>query len=83
MQFYPSTALALLVAATSAVGDVYNPIGQPCSPQGAEGCANDVPSLNGGNAFVYECGPADKFVYVAGCACSTCCTATTNGAYCT
>ncbi|TFY58931.1 hypothetical protein EVJ58_g6100 [Rhodofomes roseus] len=84
MQFSASTVLAFLFAASSVAGQVYNPIGQPCGPpQGGEGCANDVPSLNGGNAFIYECGPTNTFVYLAGCACSTCCEATVDGAYCT
>ncbi|KAH9932366.1 uncharacterized protein B0H18DRAFT_832178, partial [Fomitopsis serialis] len=75
--------LAILAAASSVAGQVYNPIGQPCSPQGAEGCANNVPTLNDYNAFIYECGPTNTFVYVAGCACNTCCEATADGAYCT
>lgn len=49
---------------------------------GGEGCSVDA-SLNGGNAFIYECSGADVFVYLAGCACPTCCEATTSGAFCT
>ncbi|KAJ8591987.1 hypothetical protein M405DRAFT_734068 [Rhizopogon salebrosus TDB-379] len=60
----------------------YNPIGQSCDTPGGEGCAQDA-SLNGGNAFIYECSGADKFVYLAGCGCPTCCEATTSGAFCT
>ena len=79
----------------------YNPIGEPCTPQGelfhtptslcamlicfsagGEGCSAD-PSLNGGNAFIYECGPTNTFVYLAGCRCPTCCEVTDSGAFCT
>jgi hypothetical protein len=49
---------------------------------GGEGCSQDS-SLNGGNAFIYECSGANEFVYVAGCRCPTCCEATTSGAFCT
>ncbi|KAI0804546.1 hypothetical protein BC629DRAFT_1283383 [Irpex lacteus] len=74
----------LLTAFTAAFLGVqaYNPIGQSCSPQGGEGCSQDA-SVNGGNAFIYECGPTNTFVYLAGCACPTCCEATTSGAFCT
>jgi len=82
MQF-KSTVLAFLIAASSVAG-VYNPVGQSCDTPGGEGCANDVPSLNGGNAFIYECGPTGTYVYLAGCGCLTCCEADANGAaYCT
>jgi hypothetical protein len=49
---------------------------------GGFGCSQDA-GVNGGNAFIYECASTDKFVYVAGCGCPTCCEATTSGAFCT
>ncbi|KAG1864937.1 hypothetical protein DFJ58DRAFT_771652 [Suillus subalutaceus] len=49
---------------------------------GGYGCSQDA-SVNSGNAFIYECASTDEFVYVAGCSCSTCCEATTSGAFCT
>ncbi|KZS93800.1 hypothetical protein SISNIDRAFT_410929 [Sistotremastrum niveocremeum HHB9708] len=75
--------LAIITAALFASNAVaYNPVGQSCPKQGDEGCSQDA-SLNGGNAFIYECGPSNTFVYVAGCRCPTCCEATTSGAFCT
>ncbi|KAI0085257.1 hypothetical protein BDY19DRAFT_896896 [Irpex rosettiformis] len=73
------TALAAVVLGVQA----YNPIGQPCpSNEQDEGCSSD-PSLNGGNAFIYECGPTNTFVYLAGCRCPTCCESTASGSFCT
>ncbi|KAI0337853.1 hypothetical protein BDW22DRAFT_1338983 [Trametopsis cervina] len=60
----------------------YDPVGQHCDTPGGYGCAVDA-SLNGGNAFIYECGPTDMFVYVAGCRCPTCCEVVGSGALCT
>ncbi|KAI0085268.1 hypothetical protein BDY19DRAFT_456025 [Irpex rosettiformis] len=72
--------------ATVFVGvQAYNPIGQLCGPedsQGSEGCSSDA-SLNGGNAFIYECGPTNTFVYLAGCRCPTCCEVSSSQAFCT
>ncbi|KAG2064206.1 hypothetical protein BDR04DRAFT_1035860, partial [Suillus decipiens] len=45
-------------------------------------CANDA-NINGGNAFIYECDSTGEFVYVAGCACPSCCVSEVSGAYCT
>ncbi|KAI0804548.1 hypothetical protein BC629DRAFT_1590807 [Irpex lacteus] len=79
MRFF---TLVTVFAATFLSVQAYNPIGGSCNSPGAEGCSQDA-SLNGGNAFIYQCGPTDKFVYLAGCACPTCCEATLSGAYCT
>ncbi|EIM83238.1 uncharacterized protein STEHIDRAFT_123684 [Stereum hirsutum FP-91666 SS1] len=75
-------AIASLVVFAFSGVQAYNPIGQPCDSPGGYGCSQDA-SINGGNAFVYTCSGSDVFVYSAGCACPTCCVATTGGAYCT
>ncbi|KZS93823.1 hypothetical protein SISNIDRAFT_506467 [Sistotremastrum niveocremeum HHB9708] len=79
---FTSFILAATLFASSVLA--YNPIGQSCpaKEQGAYGCSQDA-GVNGRNAFIYECGPANKFVYVAGCRCPSCCSATTGGAFCT
>ncbi|KAG1722592.1 uncharacterized protein EDB91DRAFT_1174455 [Suillus paluster] len=76
------TTMIMSAALMAGVAIAYNPIGLSCDTPGGYGCSQDA-SLNGGNAFIYECGPSDTFVYVAGCRCPTCCQATTTGAYCT
>ncbi|KIM75862.1 hypothetical protein PILCRDRAFT_826887 [Piloderma croceum F 1598] len=81
MHFLSLCSLVILATATHLVG-AYNPIGQSCDTPGGEGCSQDA-AVNGGNAFIYECGPADTFVYLAGCGCPTCCSATASGAFCT
>jgi len=81
MQFFSIFSLVILATAMQLAG-AYNPIGQSCDSPGGEGCSQDS-GVNGGNAFIYECGPTDTFVYLAGCACPTCCEATTSGAFCT
>ncbi|KAF9461638.1 hypothetical protein BDZ94DRAFT_1263316 [Collybia nuda] len=73
--------LAALFVAFAHTAYAY-PIGDPCSPQGAFGCFAD-PSINGGNAFIFVCGPTNTFQYSAGCRCPTCCQATLSGAFCT
>ncbi|KAG1743784.1 hypothetical protein EDB19DRAFT_1632963 [Suillus lakei] len=82
MKFISLTSMIVSVAVMTGVATAYNPIGQSCDTPGGYGCSQDA-SLNGGNAFIYECASTDQFVYVAGCACPTCCVATTSGAYCT
>ncbi|EIW80629.1 hypothetical protein CONPUDRAFT_154649 [Coniophora puteana RWD-64-598 SS2] len=82
MKLITSISLSAILLAVQVAAQDYNPIGQPCDSPGAEGC-NANPSQNGGNAYIYQCGPADTFVYLAGCACPTCCSATATGAYCT
>ncbi|KIY64114.1 hypothetical protein CYLTODRAFT_425511 [Cylindrobasidium torrendii FP15055 ss-10] len=74
-----AVACAFFVAGTSA----YNPIGKPCNSPGAYGCANDEPSINNGNAFVYVC-DGSQFQLSALCrGHETCKTAPPRNAYCT
>ncbi|KAG2365028.1 hypothetical protein BDR07DRAFT_1329782 [Suillus spraguei] len=76
------TSMIVSVALMVDVATAYNPVGQPCDIPGGYGCSQDA-SINGGNAFIYECAWTNQFVYIAGCSCPTCCVVTTGGAYCT
>ncbi|EIW80622.1 hypothetical protein CONPUDRAFT_90759 [Coniophora puteana RWD-64-598 SS2] len=82
MNFIHTAIISAVLLVTQGAFAQYNPIGQPCDSPGAEGCNADA-GTNNGNAYIYECGPANKFVYSAGCSCPTCCKATTSGAFCT
>ncbi|KAF9047164.1 hypothetical protein BDZ89DRAFT_1058225 [Hymenopellis radicata] len=81
MQFRTLVALAAALFVGAAQAE-YNPIGQSCSAGGTYGCANDVSSINGGNAFIYVCN-GSTFQLSALCGGKTSCVATTSGAYCT
>ncbi|KAG2363445.1 hypothetical protein BDR07DRAFT_1282286 [Suillus spraguei] len=75
-------SMIVAVAVMAGVATAYDPIGQTCDTPGGYECANDA-NINGGNAFIYECDSTGEFVYVAGCACPSCCVSEASGAYCT
>ncbi|KAF8916241.1 hypothetical protein CPB85DRAFT_1432268 [Mucidula mucida] len=81
MQFRTLVALAVTLFVGAAQAE-YNPIGKACDAPGTYGCANDVSSINNGNAFVYVC-DGSAFQLSALCRGKETCRATTSGAFCT